>query len=232
MENVTRDIISDLWPLYVSGDASADTRALVEAFLREEPELARQLMEDAGAPLPGHDVPSLTADHELRTLAQIRRRLTGPRWALLLAIVFTMQAFGRIVSDTSFTVSPRNFIATAVVAAVFLGRVLGEAVSRAQGGARSSTALEAFERMLPRAAGPELRPLPISDDIVPAPHHLSLAVATYALIAALSLLGLPPSGNSLPPTRPPSTMSGDSQPQTLPQSPAAHAHLSSRPPPV
>jgi len=119
MENVTRDIISDLWPLYVSGDASADTRALVEAFLREEPELARQLMEDAGAPLPGHDVPSLTADHELRTLAQIRRRLTGPRWALLLAIVFTMQAFGRIVSDTSFTVSPRNFIATAVVAAVF-----------------------------------------------------------------------------------------------------------------
>jgi hypothetical protein len=41
------------------------------------------------------------------------------RKALLLAIVFTMQAFGRIVSDTSFTVSPRNFIATAVVAAVF-----------------------------------------------------------------------------------------------------------------
>jgi hypothetical protein len=119
MENVTRDIISDLWPLYVSDDASADTRALVEAFLREEPELARQLMEDAAAPLPGHDVPSLTADHELRTLARIRRRLIGPRWALLLAIVFTMQAFGRIVSDTSFTVSPRNFIATAVVAAVF-----------------------------------------------------------------------------------------------------------------
>jgi anti-sigma factor RsiW len=119
MENVTRDVVSDLWPLYVSGEASADTRTLVEAFLREEPEFARELAQDAGMPLPSHDVPSLTPDHELRTLAQIKRRLTGPRWLLLLAMVFTMQAFGRIISDTSFDVSPRNFIATAVVAAVF-----------------------------------------------------------------------------------------------------------------
>jgi hypothetical protein len=119
MENVTRDVVSDLWPLYVSGEASADTRTLVEAFLGEEPEFARELRQDAGVLPPGHDVPSLTPDHELRTLAQIKRRLVGPRWALLIAMVFTMQAFGRIVSDTSFTVSPRNFIATAVVAAFF-----------------------------------------------------------------------------------------------------------------
>jgi len=119
MENVTRDVVSDLWPLYVSGEASADTRTLVEAFLREQPDFERELRQTSAAPLPGHDVPSLTPDHELRTLARIKRRLVGPRWALLLAMVFTMQAFGRIVSDTSFTVSPRNFIATAVVAAFF-----------------------------------------------------------------------------------------------------------------
>ena len=59
------------------------------------------------------------ADHELRTLQQIKRRLAGPRWLLLLAMIFTMQAFGRIVSDTSFDVSPRKFIATAAVAAIF-----------------------------------------------------------------------------------------------------------------
>jgi hypothetical protein len=119
MENVTRDVILDLWPLYVSGEASQDTRGLVEAFLREDPEFARELRQDSTGPLPGHDLPSLTPDHELRTLAQIKRRLTGPRWLLLLAMVFTMQAFGRIVSDTSFDVSPRKFIATAVVAACF-----------------------------------------------------------------------------------------------------------------
>lgn len=69
-------------------------------------------------PLSGHEVPPLTPDHELRTLAQIKRRLGGPRWLLLLAMVFTAQAIGRIVSDTSFNVSPRKFIATAVIAAL------------------------------------------------------------------------------------------------------------------
>ena len=116
MEKVTRDVIVDLWPLYVSGEASQDTRQLVEGFLREDPEFAREVRQDAKGL---HDVPSLTPGHELRTLMQIKRRLTGPRWLLLLAMVFTMQAFGRIVSDTSFDVSPRKFIATAVVAGCF-----------------------------------------------------------------------------------------------------------------
>ena len=119
MEGVTRDVIVDLWPLYASGEASQDTRGLVEAFLREDPEFARELRQDAREPLTGHDIPSLTPDHELRTLAQIKRRLIGPRWLLLLAMVFTMQAFGRSVSDMSFDVSPRKFIATAMVAACF-----------------------------------------------------------------------------------------------------------------
>jgi hypothetical protein len=119
MENVTRDVITDLWPVYVSGEASQDTRGLVEAFLRDDPELARKLRPDLKGPWPGHDVPTLTPDNELKTLARIKRRLVGPRWLLLLAMVFTMQAFGRIVSDTSFDVSPRAFIATAVVAACF-----------------------------------------------------------------------------------------------------------------
>ena len=119
MENVTRDVIVDLWPLYASGEASRDTRGLVEAFLREDPEFARDLRQHASGPLPGHDVPSLPPDHELKTLARIKRRLSGPSWLWRLALIFTCLAFGRIVSDTSFDVSPRAFIATAVVAAGF-----------------------------------------------------------------------------------------------------------------
>jgi hypothetical protein len=118
MENVSRDVITDLWPLYVSGEASPDTRILVEAFLHEDPGFAQELRQDTGAQLASNDVPCLTPDHELRTLARIKRRLAGPTWLLLLSMVFTAQAFGRIVSDTSFDVSPRKFIATAVVAAI------------------------------------------------------------------------------------------------------------------
>ena len=43
MENVSRDVVSDLWPLYRSGEASADTKRLVERFLAEDPEFARLL---------------------------------------------------------------------------------------------------------------------------------------------------------------------------------------------
>jgi hypothetical protein len=119
MENVTRDVIVDLWPLYASGEASKDTVGLVEAFLREDPGFARTLSQDAREPLPGVGLPSLTPDHELKTLARIKRQLAGPIWLLQLAMVFTMLAFGRLVSDTSFDVSPGKFIATAVVAVCF-----------------------------------------------------------------------------------------------------------------
>lgn len=119
MENITRDVIADLWPLYVSGDATADTRGLVEAYLREDPEFAQTLSEIAKERLSRRDAPSLAPDHELRTSARIKRRLAGPVWLLQLAMVFTCIAFGTIVSDTSFDVSPRKFIATAAVAACF-----------------------------------------------------------------------------------------------------------------
>ena len=45
MENVTREVIADLWPIYSAGEASADTRALVDAFLREDPGFAQTLKE-------------------------------------------------------------------------------------------------------------------------------------------------------------------------------------------
>ena len=119
MENLTRDVIVDLWPLYAAGEASEDTRRLVEAFLRDDPEFARKLRQTTDVPLAGLDLPSLAPDHELKTLARVKRRLAGPIWLLQLALVFTGLAFGRIVSDTSFDVSPRAFIATAAVALCF-----------------------------------------------------------------------------------------------------------------
>lgn len=117
MDNVTRNVITDLWPLYLSGDASDDSRRLVDGFLAADPDFARALRDTGHPSLGVGAAPSLPPDHELKTLARIKRRLSGPHWLLQLALVFTALAFGRIVSDTSFDVSPRHFIATAVVAA-------------------------------------------------------------------------------------------------------------------
>lgn len=113
---ITRGIIVDLWPLYLSGDASPETVALVDEFLREDPELAEQLRREPV--LPAH-VPPLPPDHQTRALTFTRRRLRGLPWLLLLALIFSGQAFGRIVSDTSWDVSPRNFIITASIAGGF-----------------------------------------------------------------------------------------------------------------
>lgn len=41
--NVTRDVIYDLLPGYFSGDISPDTRALVDEFLRQDPEFSKMM---------------------------------------------------------------------------------------------------------------------------------------------------------------------------------------------
>ena len=39
--NVTREVINDLWPIYAAGEASADTRALIEEFLDRDTQYFR-----------------------------------------------------------------------------------------------------------------------------------------------------------------------------------------------
>jgi hypothetical protein len=118
MDKVTRAVIADLWPLYISGDVSQDSRLLIEDYLSQHPEFARELEQNPDV-FPAFAPPALAPDHELKTLARLKRRLAGPIWLMQLALVFSCLAFGRIISDTSFDVSPRKFIATAVVALCF-----------------------------------------------------------------------------------------------------------------
>jgi len=119
--NITRDVITDLWPVYAAGEASADTRSLVEAFVEQDPEFARSLQDRNVDQLLQADVPRLPCDREAEALQRTKRVLHGYSldWLHFLAVLFTAFAFGRIVSDTSWDVSPRNFIITASIAGVF-----------------------------------------------------------------------------------------------------------------
>jgi len=116
---VTRDVISDLWPVYAAGEASADTRALVDAFLRQDPELARLLHGRGEDALLGRGAPDLPPDREARALRRTKRLLHGWDWLMFLAILFSCFAFGRVVADTSWDVSPVNFIVVASMAGAF-----------------------------------------------------------------------------------------------------------------
>ena len=39
--NVTRQVVTDLLPIYLSGEASGDTKALVEDYFRQDPDFER-----------------------------------------------------------------------------------------------------------------------------------------------------------------------------------------------
>jgi len=117
--NVTREVINDLWPVYAAGEASADTRSLVEAYLRQDPEFAGLLKGCGEEGLLRHDMPKLSPDREAQALRRTKRLLHGKDWLLSMALIFSGLAFGRIVSDTSWDVSPVIFIIMATIAGAF-----------------------------------------------------------------------------------------------------------------
>ena len=74
--DVTSDVVNDLWPLSRTGEASADSKRLVDQFLAENPDFAKILKRSVE--LPGAMPPlTLSPDAERRMLddAQKRARL-------------------------------------------------------------------------------------------------------------------------------------------------------------
>ncbi|HUJ40511.1 MAG TPA: hypothetical protein VLW54_08195 [Candidatus Acidoferrales bacterium] len=92
--NVTRDVVLDLLPAYLSGEASAATRALVEEFARQDAEFARTLQAQTRELAEGSKAlrqpgAALPPDHELRTLVRTRRTAERLRWLMAVALMFT-----------------------------------------------------------------------------------------------------------------------------------------------
>lgn len=69
----TRDVVKDLLTVYLAGEASTDTRALVEEWLKTDPELAKQVAEARRADLPPVALPQPSV--EKRALTRTRRQL-------------------------------------------------------------------------------------------------------------------------------------------------------------
>lgn len=97
---ITREVITDLWPVFLSGEASVDTRALVEDFLQHDPEFARLIQQERPHSVL-QDVPSsLPLDHEMTTLNRTKRLLRRRSMWLAFAILFTCLPFS-FASDRS-----------------------------------------------------------------------------------------------------------------------------------
>jgi anti-sigma factor RsiW len=88
---ITRDVVTDLLPAYLANEASADSRALVEEFFRQDPEFARLAKENQKEDLLGAPQPSpLGMEQELETLIRTRASLQLRSFWRTFAILFTL----------------------------------------------------------------------------------------------------------------------------------------------
>lgn len=89
---ITQDVVTDLLPAYLSGEASADTKALVDEFLTGHPQFAAVVhaaRRGFTESLPADQramAPDLEREAVRRTRAVIRRQ----RRALAFAVIFTL----------------------------------------------------------------------------------------------------------------------------------------------
>ncbi len=70
---VTRDVVTDLLPLYLSGDASDDTRRLVDDFMTTDPEFAQVARGMSDAALKHDKLPPISPEIELQTIKKTKR---------------------------------------------------------------------------------------------------------------------------------------------------------------
>jgi len=88
---ITRNVIIDLLPVYLAGDASLDTRSLVEDYLKTDQELAGRLRSQWAEIAAGPA--TAPPDLELRVLRRTRGVLSALRWLMGCAIFFSASAF-------------------------------------------------------------------------------------------------------------------------------------------
>lgn len=96
---ITRHVISDLWPLYESGEAHDDTRRLIDEFLEDDGEFAK-LIRQSPDTFPTDELPPLTRDREIQTIQMTKQLLRLRDWMFIFAAFLTFTPL--TVYDTSW----------------------------------------------------------------------------------------------------------------------------------
>jgi hypothetical protein len=123
--NVTRDVMRDLLTVYLAGDASADTRALVEDYLAHDPVLKAEA-DAAGGGLSLPPTAASVPTAEKQALDKTRELMKTRTSTLATAVLFTALPFSFMFSDGQVTFllfrdAPRIAAAWWVTAAVLWG---------------------------------------------------------------------------------------------------------------
>ena len=120
--NISRDVVLDLLPAYLSGEVSGDTRTLIETYMKQDPEFAAQVKEESKAifaPSPSRAMP----DREMEAMRRTKRLLRRRGWFMGAAIFFTMFAISFHVGpegvEWTWQASPATCVLCGMMAVVF-----------------------------------------------------------------------------------------------------------------
>ena len=86
---ITRDVILDLLPLYLEGEASPDTQALVEHYLDSDPELAEKVKVSKFTQKPDLDDLPIQKEDQMEAYKQAQKLIRQRTiiWGSILAFV-------------------------------------------------------------------------------------------------------------------------------------------------
>jgi hypothetical protein len=151
MASVAREVVLDLLPLYLAGEASPASRLLVEEYLHQDPELAERVRLLGAAGFVPAAPPEVPPDLELRALRRTRRLLALQQWLFGLGIAFVVIPLGLSFRFEAGRIEQFHFLVGEYPA--LLGPMLGLGVGcwisfvalrrrlRLQGGARRAARL-------------------------------------------------------------------------------------------
>ena len=90
--NITRDVVMDLLPLYLAGEASEDSDLLIQKYMEQDSEFAEliRLSEEGAMPFTAVSPP----DNELVVLNKTKRLIEWRSWLLGAALFFSASLFG------------------------------------------------------------------------------------------------------------------------------------------
>ena len=100
---VTRDVVRDLLIVYLAGEASADTRRLVEECLETDPALAADVARAKGHPLDLPTTPAPQPSTEKQALDATRQLLKSRTSTLVVACLFTVLPFSFVFEGSRVT---------------------------------------------------------------------------------------------------------------------------------
>ena len=92
---ITREVVTDLLPVYFSGEASSDTKSLVEDYFSENPDFER-MARSAGTPLDTLRAARPVAtgsEKEKRDIENVRRGIDRRKWLFGLSLFLTLSPF-------------------------------------------------------------------------------------------------------------------------------------------